>query len=387
MRKIAYSTRYGFMLAVSILLLTGCWDRREVNDLALIIATGIDLGENNQVAVTIQVFIPSPSGGSQEGNGQGNIFLLMSSGSTLSEALSELQKKLPRSFFWGHSKIYVLGEALAKRGFAEELDFLWRDVEPREESKVLIAEGSARELMKLVNEQNTIEIIVKMAKSRNLQKFTLTEVMKKTASSAKACILPRITNMVVMSGKKQSGVLSIGGFSVIKQEKMVADMDKGDFDSLNRLYNLPTYSTITIFPENKTNPITIGLKGSKFHLEPSIQGEKWKLKIKFKADGYIEQNTTTIDLFSPKDQLRRLEANVNQELSAEILKLIKHSQQRWNADILGSADSFRRHYPMEWKTVNWDERYKKLEVSVETDCRLRRAGISDLQQKMLHKKE
>ncbi|WP_449619913.1 hypothetical protein [Robertmurraya sp. Marseille-Q9965] len=51
MKKIQYI----LIILVIMLVLTGCWDRTEVNDLAFVTATGIDKLEDNLFQVSIQV--------------------------------------------------------------------------------------------------------------------------------------------------------------------------------------------------------------------------------------------------------------------------------------------------------------------------------------------
>ncbi len=39
--------------------LSGCWDRIEITDLAIVTAAAIDKKGNNQIELSVQVFIPS----------------------------------------------------------------------------------------------------------------------------------------------------------------------------------------------------------------------------------------------------------------------------------------------------------------------------------------
>jgi spore germination protein KC len=57
---------------MSLFLLTGCWDRVELNDVALIRGIGLDKNEDNRIEVTAEISIPTiQSGGSQGGGGSG----------------------------------------------------------------------------------------------------------------------------------------------------------------------------------------------------------------------------------------------------------------------------------------------------------------------------
>lgn len=45
------------LILISTLLISGCWDRREINDLALVVASAIDL-EGKQTVFTAQIANP-----------------------------------------------------------------------------------------------------------------------------------------------------------------------------------------------------------------------------------------------------------------------------------------------------------------------------------------
>ncbi|MFK4998590.1 hypothetical protein ACI2OX_18610 [Bacillus sp. N9] len=57
------------LFSISLLLLTGCWDRMETNDLAIVTAAGIDKADDGQIELSIQIFIPRATGSGSEGAG------------------------------------------------------------------------------------------------------------------------------------------------------------------------------------------------------------------------------------------------------------------------------------------------------------------------------
>ena len=48
-----------FVLCISLLFLSGCWDRKELNDRAIWLATGWDAAENGGVEISGQIVIPA----------------------------------------------------------------------------------------------------------------------------------------------------------------------------------------------------------------------------------------------------------------------------------------------------------------------------------------
>src|SRR3954469_19448152 len=59
-----------FMLIIGSLLLTGCWSQKELTDLALVSAMGIDLDEKGKYVVTFQIVNPESVAAGKQGGGQ-----------------------------------------------------------------------------------------------------------------------------------------------------------------------------------------------------------------------------------------------------------------------------------------------------------------------------
>lgn len=83
-------------------LLGGCWDRQEVNDLALVTGVAIDQRDDRYIEVSIQIFIPQGSTqGTQTSSGgaagrAGTTFVQSAYGENIADALSQLQMKFSR---------------------------------------------------------------------------------------------------------------------------------------------------------------------------------------------------------------------------------------------------------------------------------------------------
>jgi spore germination protein KC len=96
-------------ILILILLLSGCWDRREVNDIAIILGAAIDKEDNENIELSVQVFIPKAlsGGGGMNGGASGGGGMTMvrtANGSSLADAASKLQP----IFFGGTRKSLFL---------------------------------------------------------------------------------------------------------------------------------------------------------------------------------------------------------------------------------------------------------------------------------------
>lgn len=151
------------LVCVNLILLSGCWDRTEVNDLALIVGLGIDQKKDGKIMITVELIAPKAAGGGQmlgggggDGGGGGRGKIVRSgTGATVADAISNLQEKLPRRVFWGHTKVIVFGERAARAGIRQHLDFLSRNPQARLRSNVLVSKGTAKSVLELIPPDRT----------------------------------------------------------------------------------------------------------------------------------------------------------------------------------------------------------------------------------------
>ena len=132
-----------FVLLILSVLLTGCWDRRELNELGITLALGIDKVED-EYQVTAQVVVPSEIS-TKSSTGRSPVTLFHANGETVYEALRKLTKNSPRKIYPGHLRMLVIGEDLAEEGIGESLEFLSRDWELRSDFYVVIAKDLTAE--------------------------------------------------------------------------------------------------------------------------------------------------------------------------------------------------------------------------------------------------
>ena len=87
------------ILVVSLCFLTGCWDRTELNDLAIELGWGLDQAKNNKVEISAQFIIPSKMGMGQSGrsNAGKSVFIESGIGKDTHEANKNVERNLSRA--------------------------------------------------------------------------------------------------------------------------------------------------------------------------------------------------------------------------------------------------------------------------------------------------
>lgn len=107
--------KIGKLLAciLCVTTLAGCWDRTEINDLAFVIATGLDKEGENRFRASVQVPLPSamggPNGGGGGTSGSEPYYVDSGFGRNVREADDDLQKECQDSFYFHIEESLFLG--------------------------------------------------------------------------------------------------------------------------------------------------------------------------------------------------------------------------------------------------------------------------------------
>ncbi|MEH7524682.1 Ger(x)C family spore germination protein [Bacillus sp. JJ1503] len=375
-----------FLLLISfggmLLLLTGCWDRWEINDLALVTAAAIDKKEDNQIELSIQIFVPKAlsSGGAQAGQGGGGATTVSTShkGVNIADALSKLQGELPRKIFWGQCKVFIFGEDLAREGIRDHLDFLLRHPQPRERAFVFVSKGKAKNILQLQTrlERFSAETVREIVKLSIGMKTTLQDLDEMLMSEAQAAALPYIKIETEKKSKEKSRQFpKISGTAVFKKDKMVGSISAHKTRGILWLRDEIKEYTVTAKPQGKRGDLSLNPVSVQINLIPQIKDEKWKMTIKVKTEGAIVQNRTNLNLSNPKS-LKIAEKAYAKDIKKRIESAIKEAQYDLKADIVGFAKEFHHKYPKEWKRVKhrWDEQFSEVKVEIDVEGHIRREG-------------
>ncbi|MFC4767946.1 Ger(x)C family spore germination protein [Effusibacillus consociatus] len=373
------------ILCTNMLFLTGCWDRTELNDLALVEGVGIDTTQDKMIELTVQLSIPKAFGGGQGmgggggGGGEGRQTLSRSGkGRTIVDALAILQEKLPRKVFWGHAKAIVIGEKLAKQGVRDELEFFASHPQPRPKSYVFVSKGSAKDVLALLPplERSSAEVLRELAKSQILMKVTFIEFMDMLSGDAGAAALPMIDVLPPEKGQKQLQTIAyINRTAIFKKDKMIGEIDDAVTRGVLWLRNEIKQANITVTPKDAEGGISALMIRSRTELIPHIDDGKWKLTVKAVSEDDVILNASRWNLLNP-NFIGMLEKELEKDLDNRMELALQKVQKEKNADILGFAEAFHRTYPQEWKKVKdrWDEIFPQVEVTFDTQVRVRRPG-------------
>ncbi|MFM1651899.1 Ger(x)C family spore germination protein [Brevibacillus sp. B_LB10_24] len=369
-----------------VLLLTGCWDRREVNDLAIVTAAGVDKKTGKTIELSVQVYIPKAAGAGPSGMGGGGgsgtapqTLVRSAVGVTIAEAMAKLQEQIPRKIFWGHNDVFIIDEKLAKEGIRPYIDFLLRHPQTRERAFVFISKETSREILSLNPplEKNIADVLRELAKFQIGMKVTIKDLAQMLAGNTRAAAAPRIIMLSPEEGEDEKKTIAYEkGSAIFKKDKLVGFLD----DKLTRgvlwLRNEIKSTTITIAPKEAKGFVSMQLLRSTAEIIPKIKDDEWSITVKLETEDDIVQNTTNLDTSNPK-VTRLLAKHMEEDIKNRVKMVLAQVQKKMKADIFGFGEAFHRKYPKEWDEVKdrWDEVFPKVKVNIRVKVWVRRPGL------------
>lgn len=387
------------LLMILTLLLSGCWSKRELNELAIVAALGIDKVDN-EFEITVQVVDPGEISSKQPTSGRSPVITYHSKGKTVFEAIRKMTTETARKLYFAHLQIVVLGDELAKEGMAEPLDLVSRDHEFRNDFDVIVAhDATADEVL------NVLTPIEKVPANKLLNSLKTSEKTWGTTQSIKIDELINILNnketSVVMSaieihGDKSAGkdpsnvrkskssvVLKYAGLGVFKEDKFIGVLSEEDSRSLGFLKD-KIDSTIEILACPKEGTVSTEITHSKTKIKGKFENGAPKINVFIDVSQNVGEVECTIDLTKQKS-IHYINKKTEELIKKRIEETIKTVQQNYRVDIFGFGSELHRTNPKEWKKIKKDWLTIFQEVPVKVEVHVNTQGLGTMENSLVKK--
>lgn len=380
-----------FVILWDSLLLTGCWDRTEINDLGLITGLAIDQPQEGTIELTAEIVIPKAAGGTGgSGGGDGNqaggneTLTRSGQGPTIADAVSSLQERLPREVFWGQTKVVVIGEKLAWEGIRIPLDFLMRHPQPRLRARVFVAKGAAKEIFMLNPplERSSSEVLRELSESGVLMDVMLKKLMQMLNGEGKAAAIPLIAILPAENTKDPKRTIAyINKTAIFKKDKMIGQIDDDITRGVLWFRNELKESRMSVQLPESSGYVSTKIIRTSGRLMSKVEGENWKVTYDAESEGDVVINGSNRNIMTPKVN-ELLQKELDKEQQQLLVRTLDKLQKELNADIIGFAEEFHRKHPKEWKQVKneWDRIFPAVEVELVTHTTIRRPGLTTMPQ-------
>ena len=363
-----------------ILCLCSCWSKRELNTLAIVLGTGLDVGDQpDTLKLTAQVVKASEigAGSAFKGGGSGEkayVNISHTDKSVLS-AVRGITHMQNRRLYFAHNEVLIFSSDLAKLDMAEGLDTFIRDHESRMHVNVLISRGKASEILKEEAELEKMPALHISGMMENQQSnsetvvVTLRDFAIAALSGSTAPVAPMI-ELYESEGKKH---VKLEGTAVFKQGKMIGELDKTQTRGLLWVTDKAKSGAVTV--DTQGGQVVLEILHSSSSLKP-VKDEDGtiRMELSISGEGFIEGNETNKDM-SRLDNVEMLKERMKDAIRSDVGRAFEQAKML-SADIFGFGTAIRREYPEEWEVMkeNWDTVFPKIDLNIRVNFKLRSTG-------------
>ena len=378
-----------FLFFLTIPLLTGCGNYRELNDLA--ITTGIAFDIKDDQYIVSYMIANSNKAETDSKSSETKITVYEGIGNTISSAYMDLNSKNPKIPYISHLEVVIISEDLAKQGMLEALDFLMRNPESRKEFYIVLSKDvEAGTLLKTLAplesfpSQNIAEII----KSNKDDQSTI--IMQKYSDIITDLLdqgVEPIINGIELEGDKEEGqtqnslekakpsaTMKIDTIGIFKKDKLLGWTNHDETVGINIINNSAGFVLLETKCDDKY--MTSTLKDIKTEPVITFENNIPKIKLKIKAEGSILEMQCKRNLEETK-VMKELEKDFSERLKQIINETLNVTQKEYKSDIFGFGNYIYKNNLKKWNVIKdkWDEEiFPNITIDVAVDINLNNKG-------------
>lgn len=345
------------IIILTLLLCTGCFDYKEINDLAIINAIGVDY-EDDEYIITLEILNDQIDKDSSKITS----YTKVGHGKNLTSAIENAADKLSKQLIFNHIKLMILSKSIIEEKFENIIDLFLRNTYFRENFYVISATKNKPET--LLNHTTNEAPIASTAITDTLESIRYssnTNVLKKFDEIVEEVITYGIDTCFSNITLKDNEFI-VDGMSIFNNYSYKSNLS----NEYVKIYNLLTDNfdrpTYTINYDNLA--FTTAINNGKINTEI----KSGTINVTGNLMGRIIDNDPKYNIRDPKN-LERIDNDFTNLLNKKIPEFIKVLQDN-NSDILGIT----RNYYKKTRTKDKDY-WLKLDIKSNIKFNINKKGL------------
>jgi spore germination protein KC len=383
-----------FMLAIIMTLASGCWGEREMEEIGVVILTGIDLEPDGIIRMTVHSV--EPFGAATDSSEKLFTWIGTATGENVMEAERNLRSSAARTLIWLHSKIIVIGKDMAEYGLEKVLDYLARNREFRYNSNILISEGKAFDMLQVPpsvqkNLAKELEGMILNTKEwsksyvSDLRKF-LVAACTPTSGVVTARVGYLTNDREFFSGGKEEYMKMdkdstdnreafMEGTAVFKNSKLVGWLDGDETRGYLWIKGKASPGAVVYGKLGEDEEMAIESIRAKSRVEFFYNGGVLTARINLAMEGSLEEHESGRRP-GEKEDLIGIEKEFANIIESEMRAAMVKAQQ-WNCDIFNFLVAAGKSHGLDGKQLeeNWDKIFPEIQVEYNVKVTISRTGM------------
>lgn len=369
------------MLMVCTLLLTGCWDKVELEDRAVVLVIGVDKAKGGEVDQEEGIpdryrfsFVNPDTTKAEEGKVTEYV-TFESQALSYNQGITRLLQRFSQYHIYEHTKALIFGEELLEDEVLLKsiLDAFWRGHQFNTSMYVFMTHGEASDVLKIKPKMKGLlaYYITGIADNEKyatrVGRVTFLDFVKQLLDNEGDGVIPDLD-------PHEDGLIS-SNLGIIKDYKHIAHMDTNDTVAWKWLNGKVQGGIIEIVEGNIAIPFNYSHFARKIYLD-KIEDGKIYLTYNMKTEGSIEEYILDRRLLD-EAKLASFESKFEEKIRKDSMDLVKKLQEEYKVDILGVRNYLSKYHPKVYEGIKKDfDQYfeKNIIIDVKVDVSIRRLG-------------
>lgn len=359
-----------------LLILTGCWDKVEIEDRAHISAVGIDKykfpeddGENETRYVFTFAFPEHKTGEHKD-------IVISTVGETLYSVSKIMADRSNKEFFFGHLRTVVISSDVAKdsKAFRQVLDGIENNELLSRHVMLAIAESTAEEVINVVPSMESMigEFVAELFRRKDRIPRTVGKNIGDTLRD-----LHENGNAVIAKIIPGEADVKVSGAGIINNYQF-----KGWLGEVDTAYLLVLKGDakwlggMSVRHKDHTTPVNIRVHKSRYKL---VEDENnIKILAEIKMEGEVKQTSFEAEQsMLDHEVMKEVERLVREDTERKLRNSITTIQKEFRTDVLGIDKYLRQSHHKLWHRLekDWTEIFPNIDIDVSVDIKIRRIGL------------
>ncbi len=384
----------GWGIAVRVLslllistLVTGCWDSTEIDELAIVLASGVDVANSSSgsqpgILGSVQIAVPRRLGTTQGGGAAPSTiepFLVETAqGKDPVESIENIRKKWARKLIMNHRLVVVVGEDYAKQGVRVLLDEILRNPGSRLRTSFVVGyHTDALPILKLPRILMRVpsEAIEGMEDQYGFENRSIKDFMEELTGKGDPYALG--IEATPTQSKETPETFRLRNIAVFQKDKLVGWLEGKQVTGFLWLSGKMKSGLFSLSLPNQAGTVGVTLLRSHVSREVRIVRGKPQMTIRLQVEDDVIENGSSLDLHNPKGVtvVENVAAKAAESEMRDTLDVLQH---QYHADILQFGNDVYKKSPRTWHRIDkdWRDEFSKLPVQFETQVQIRRSGLT-----------
>jgi spore germination protein KC len=359
------------MLLFTCILASGCWNYREVEELAIVAGVALDVHEDGMIHVTVEVVDISAGGQTTY-----KPVYLEADGKTVFDAIRKIISIDGKKLYWSHVKLIILSEKIASQDVAKYLDFLYRDPETRVDIWMVVStEKTAEEVLRAKGQLKPIisfQIEDTMRSQQFISSFPHIELFEFFDRLFYKNISPILPTVRLV---KQNGTETpmVEGTAIFKNNKLVGTIDAEDTMCMLWLRNEVKGGVVVVENAADTGDnVALEIFKSRTKIMPILDDGIFVMK----ADVNMTVNIGEIKgvtNFMTEEGAAKLKAAAEKQIHDQIQSSFEKVRDQYDSDVFGFGRKLDMYMPSVWNQIKnqWEQLFSEVQLEVKVDVNIR----------------